>query len=89
MSDNQNQNNDEKKPLEQSDNIHQKATEMMLKGIFLKHGITKDKLNPLSDEQKEQLLSLAEEFKEQAEAFLKTEKKKPKKTKGKGLKKKP
>lgn len=45
--------------------ISQSTTNALISSILKKHGVTKDKLKPISDEQKAELRNMVEELKQQ------------------------
>ncbi|WP_277714564.1 spore coat protein [Bacillus atrophaeus] len=63
--------NEELKSLVKSDPM----SKLLVSNIFKKHGVTKDKMNEISDDEKENILNLIKDIQEKAKAFANSEKK--------------
>ncbi|WP_257349112.1 hypothetical protein [Pseudalkalibacillus decolorationis] len=69
------------KELQSSDHLDsttQDSVNLLVQSILQKHGIKKDNIEPLSEEQKNQLFNLVSQFKQQADNFADMAKKKTK-----------
>ena len=65
---NQNQNEITNQHNDQTENISkisQSTTNVLISSILRKHGVTKDKLKPISEEQKAELRNMVENLKQQ------------------------
>lgn len=68
----ENQQNNE--PLEGINQVSQSTTNTLIGSVLRKHGVTKDKMNPVSDEQKQELRDMVENLKHQLNELQKQSK---------------
>ncbi|PWA12743.1 hypothetical protein DCC39_04725 [Pueribacillus theae] len=59
--------NDNNSLVAQADKMSETVTNTLVKGILRKHGVTKEKLNPLDEEQKEELRKMVRDLQKQVE----------------------